>query len=168
MVSVRDFHPEKISRRGELYVWTLAVFSLAALTILRFRVQVVSPWYTVFVVLMFLSATSTTLGNWMDRKTVLSLKPDGLDFQNGLRNVSLNWNEIQEVQIFPSRWGKQAHIVGTHTHFSFRTKSELTHKGEIRSKMGFEHGEFIIEQIIEKGGLQESDQTGKGRYYVRP
>jgi hypothetical protein len=168
MDSVRDFHPEKISRRGEYYIWVLAIFSLAALTALRFRVAEVSPWYTIFVVLMFLSSASITLGNWIDRKTVLSLKSDGLEFHNGLRHVSLNWNEIKEVQIFPSRWGKQAHIVGTHSHFSFRTKSELIHKGEIRSKMGFARGEFIIEQIIEKGGLQESDQTGKGRYYARP
>ena len=124
MDSVREFHPEKISSRGEVFIWVLAVISLAALTYLRSRVAGVSLWYTVFVVLMFLSGASTTLGNWMDRKTVLILRPGGLDFRNGLRDISLNWDEIQEVQVFPSRWGKQAHIVGTHAHFNFRTKSE--------------------------------------------
>jgi hypothetical protein len=168
MDSVREFHPEKISRRAEVTIWVLAVFSLAALTTLRFRVADVSPWYTVFVGLMYLSAASTTLGNWMDRKTVLILRSDGLDFTNGLRDVSFNWDDIQEVQVFPSRWGTQAHIVGTLAHFSFRTKSELTHKGEIRAKMGFAQGEYIIEQILKNGGLQENDQTGKGRYYAHP
>jgi hypothetical protein len=168
MDSVREFHPEKISRRGEVFIWVLAVISLAALTYLRFRVAGVSLWYTVFVVLMFLSGASTTLGNWMDRKTVLILRPEGLDYRNGLRDISLNWDEIQEVQVFPSRWGKQAHIVGTRTHFNFRTKSEFTHKGEIRAKMGFAHGEHIIEQILKNSDLQESAPTGKGCYYARP
>jgi len=149
-------------------MWVLAILSLAALILLRSRIAGVSPWYTVFVVLMVLSAASTTLGNWMDRKTVLILRPKGLDFRNGLRNVSLNWDEIQEVQVFPSRWGKQAHIVGNHAHFSFRTKSELTHQGEIRAKMGFTQGEYIIEQIIKNSGLQKTDQTGNGWYYARP
>ncbi len=149
-------------------MWVLAVVSLAALILLRSQVLVVTPWYTVFVVLLLLLAASTSLGNWMDRKTVLILRPTGLDFCNGLRDISLNWDEIQEVQVFPSRWGKQVHVVGTRSHFSFRTKSELTHKGKIRAKMGFEQGEYIIEQILKNSSLQETDQTGEGRYYARP
>jgi hypothetical protein len=168
MDTTREFRPEEISRRGEVTMWALAIFSLAALVFLRSRVEGVSHWYTVFVTLMSLSAAGTSLGNWMDRKTMLILKPKGLVFRNGLRDVSLSWDEIQEVQVFPSRWGKQAHVVAANGHFSFRTKSELTHKGETRSKMGFAQGEYIIEQILKQGGLQETDHTEKCRYYARP
>ena len=168
MDSKREFHPENISRRAEATLWALAILSLAALVLLRSRIAGVSPWYMVFVVLLAFSAASTTLGNWMDRKTVLILRLKGLDFRNGLRNVTLNWDEIQEVQVFPSRWGKQAHVVGSHAHFSFRTLSELTHRGETRAKMGFAQGEYIIEQIVNNSGLKEIDQTRNGCYYARP
>jgi hypothetical protein len=168
MDSTRVFHPEKISRRGEATMWALAIVSLGAWILLRSSTTAASPWYTVFVLLLILSAASTTLGNWMDRKTVLILRPKGLDFRNGLRDIALAWDEIQEVQVIPSRWGKQAHIVGHDSHFSFRTRSELTHKGKIRAKMGFSKGDYIIEQILNQSGLQETDQTGKGRYYARP
>jgi hypothetical protein len=168
MDTAREFRPEVISRRGEVTMWALAILSLAALVLLRSRAADVSLWYTVFVALMLLSAAGTSLGNWMDRKTLLILRPEGLDFRNGLRDVSFSCDEIQEAQVFPSRWGKQVHVVAANGHFSFRTKSELTHKGEIRAKMGFAQGEYILEQILKQSGLHETDHTEKGRYYARP
>jgi hypothetical protein len=168
MDSIREFHPEKISRQSEVTLWSLAVISLAAFILLRTQSMEVSPWYIVLIVLMLLLAAGTTLSNWMNRRTALILKPGGLEYRNGLRELSLGWEEISEVQVFPTRWGKQAHVVGQHAHFSFRTKSELIRKGEIRSTMGFAHGEHIIEQILKHSGLQELKRTQSGQYYARP
>jgi len=168
MDSIVEFHTERISRRGEAILWVLALTSLAAIIVLRSQKLDVSIWHLAFVLLMLVSAASTSLGNWMDRNTLLTLRPDGVDYRNGLRDVSLTWDEIQEVLIFPSRFGNLVHVIGSNAHFRFRTMSESTHKGNVRDRMGFAQGEFIIEQILKYSGMQEIDQTGKSRSYNRP
>jgi len=164
----RTFHPEKMSRRSEGILWGLAAISVAAWIFLRTQVETGSPWNLVFVVLMVLSAASITLGNWMDRNTVLTLRPDGLDFRNGLRDIHLRWDEIQEVRVFPSRWGNLVHVIGKETGFNFRTLSEVQLKRNSNRRMGFAQGKFIIERILENSGLKEIEQPENGRYYARP
>ena len=168
MNSTREFHPEKISRRSEAITWALALVALAALITLRSQAAPVSYWYFGFVLLVILAAASMTLGNWVDRNTVLTLKPDGIDFHNGLRNAVLKWDEIQEIQVTPSRWGDQVLVAGAEAHFHFRTLSQVTSKSDNRSKMGFTGGEFIIGQIQKNSGLKEVDQPQNSRYYTRP
>jgi hypothetical protein len=168
MNTIRTFHPEKMSRRAEAILWGLAAISMAGWILLRTQNQTGSPWNLVFVVLMVLSAASITLGNWMDRNTVLTLRPEGLDFRNGLRDIHLRWDEIQEVRVLPSNWGNQAHILGKETGFNFRTLSKVQLKGKSSSRMGFAQGMFIIERILENSGLKEIEQPEKGHYYARP
>jgi hypothetical protein len=168
MNSTHEFRPESISRRGEWMTWVLTVISLAALAFLHTQTAQVSIWYYIFVLFMLFTAASISLSNWMDRNTVLTLKPDGIDFRNGLRNVSLQWDQLSEVRVFPSRFGKQVYIQGEFSHFNFRTLSVLERKGEVRNQMGFAQGEHIIQQILTASRLEQVDQSGKGNYYARP
>ena len=117
---------------------------------------------------MFFAAASTSLSNWSDSRTVLRIKPEGIDFTNGLRNVSLAWNEIQEVRINRTRFGKLVQILGANAHFQFRTLSVIERGGKIRAQMGFAASDFILEQILKFSDLQEMDPSDQGRYYVRP
>ena len=168
MKSRLEFHPEEMSRRGEIITWVLAGFSLAILVFLRLIGAGTSPWPLVFVILMTLSAASMTLGNWMDSKTVLILKPEGLEFQNGLRGITFLWDEVQAAEVIPSRWGDLVRIFGEDSHFQFRTMREMIHKGEIRNRMGFAQGGFILEQILKNSDLVETNHSEDGRYYARP
>jgi hypothetical protein len=158
MMSTHEFRPEKMSRRGEVILWTLALVSLAVLLILKGTDNDLSAWNLAFVGFMLLSAGSISFGNWMDR----------LAFRNGLRTVKLDWDQVQTIQVIPTQWGDQAIVSGAGTRFSFRTLSEITRKGEVRNRMGFAQGAFIIEQIVKHGGLVKIDQPEKGRYYARP
>jgi hypothetical protein len=168
MKSVHEFQPETMSRRGEGILWALALVSLAVLVVLKVSGSRISPWNLAFPGLMLLSAGGISLGNWMDRHTVLVLGPDGLSFRNGLRSVHLNWDQVQAMQVIPTRWGDQVHVNGPGTHFSFRTMAEISHSGEVRNRMGFAQGAFIIEQIIRHSGLEKIEQPERGRYYARP
>lgn len=168
MEMAREFHPERLSRRGEVITWGLALITLAGLIYVRSQTATLSIWHYVFTTLMLLLAASATLGNWMDRSTVLTIKTIGLHFRNGLRDVQLKWNEIEVVQVFPSRWGDQVHVVGVDAHFSFRILSEFTFRGKTKGRMGFAGGEFIIQTILKNSALGEVDHTESGRYYARP
>jgi hypothetical protein len=168
MEAVREFHPEDLSRRAEALTWVLAVISLIALIVLGIQNAAVSLWQVAFVILMWFTAGGISLGNWMDRKTILTLRPDGIHFRNGLRDVSLRWDEIQEVQVFPSQWGDRVDVVGNGSHFNFRTMSEIITRDKTRNRMGFAQGEFIIQQILGHSGLREIGQAENNRYYTRP
>lgn len=168
MQATREFHPERISRWSEAILWALAFLSLAIWFFLRLRGEGIHVLTTLFVLFMLFVAASTSLSNWMERKTVLILKPAGVDFTNGLRNISLAWDEIQEIRVIPSRFGKQVQISGADAHFQFRTLSVVERKGEIRAQMGFAAADFILEQILKSSGLKEIDHTDQGRYYARP
>jgi hypothetical protein len=167
MNSTREFRPEEVSRRGEAVTWVLVAISLATLVALRFLNADVSLWQITFTLLMVLAAAGMTLGNWMERNTVLILKPDGVHFRNGLRDVTFTWDQIQQVQVSPTRLGKQVHIVGDHAHFNFRTMVEVIHKGKTQGVIGFAGGDFIIDQILKNSSLREIDQAENGHYYAR-
>lgn len=168
MMSTHEFRPERMSRRGEAILWTLTLVTLAVLVILRAIGSHISAWNLAFAGFMLLSAGSISFGNWMDRQTVLALGPDGLAFRNGLRAVQLDWNQVQAIQVIPTQWGDQAIVSGPETRFSFRTLSEFSRKGEVRNRMGFAQGAFIIAQIVKHGSLVKIDQAEEGRYYARP
>jgi hypothetical protein len=168
MNSTRVFHPEKISRRGEAITWSLAAVSLATLIFLRSQGAGVSLWQMAFVLVMLLAAAGSTLSNWMDRETSLTLKPEGLHFKNGLRDVSMTWDEVQTVSVFPSRFGSRVNVAGVLGHFNFRTMVETTTRRGTHSVMGFAQGAFILQQILKNSDLEVSSQSDKGRYYARP
>jgi len=175
----QEFRPELIPRKGERIAWLLLILALAYLGVGIWSDDGLTWVAITFVSLMFLSAGSITLGNWVDRNTVLRLDPEGVSFSNGLRNISLNWDDVREVRVLESAWGRRVQVRGSATstsssslgisaNFTFRTLGEVFMQGELKGRIGFVEGESILKKIVESSGLQESESTEKVRYYARP
>lgn len=162
-----EFHPVLLSRRGELIAWVTALLVWAAWWIIRLRNLPLFPALPILAVILLLAALSISLGNWMDRQTVLRLDPDRVVYQNGLRHANLTWDEIRQVQVFPSNWGKKVRVVGQNAHFEFRTLGEVKVQGETKGQMGFSAGEGILRNILEAAHLHQIKHPGPGYYYAR-
>lgn len=172
-----EFHPERFSRRGEFTAWSLTVLAFGGWAFILWRGGQASLPYSLLSFFVLLAALAISLTNWMDRRTTLRLDANGVQFENGLRRVRLSWQEIQQVQVFPSRLGRQVRVYGKQSFFSFRTLGEVSLRGEVRSRLGFVEGERILRHILEQSGLQrvEMRQTNDGwsaplsemEYYAR-
>lgn len=162
----RTYRPELLPRQGEINAWLFVLLAGLALGLLH-QQGVVPVFSWIFVIFLLISALSISLGNWMDRRTVLRLASDGVAFENGLRRVRLTWPQINEVRIRPARWGEQIQVIGEQAHFSFNTLGELQFKGENRTKVGFVQGQEILKEILQASGLTKKQQNDQYAYYSR-
>ena len=168
----REYRPTLISRRGELIAWVAFLLVGTTWIILILSGQRYCFAVPVLVIVLLLAALSISLGNWMDRHTVLSIKNGSISYRNGLRNVDIRWESIQEVQILPTQWGKKVHVIADHAHFNFQMLGEVKVYGQVRGQVGFAEGEMILNEIIERSKLHETtatdqDQSKNGVYYAR-
>jgi hypothetical protein len=171
-----EFHPERIPARGERVAWTLAIVTGLTWLVLRWRLPQVPLAALILFLFLLLAALSISFSNWIDRNTVLRLSDEGIAFRNGLRDVTLTWDQIREVRSLPDRWGRRVQVIGERqdtqanrrTSFEFRTLGEVTYQGEVKGRMGFTQGEEILETILSSCGLQEKNKNEGVRYYARP
>jgi hypothetical protein len=159
-----EYRPILLSRRGEWIAWSLTLLVGATWIVLLLSRQPVIRAVPFVAIILCLSAASISLGNWMDRRTVIRIDPKGIFFTNRLRRVRLDWQAIQRLQVIPSRWGKKVRVIGEDSHFEFRTLGEIRVQEEVKGEIGFPQGEEVLRQIIEKSGLHVVKQT-KGEYY---
>lgn len=162
------YRPELLSRRGEWIAWGLALvvwISMLALLLRGIDVILAMP---IVGILLILAALSISLGNWMDRKTFLTFDTDSIAFRNGLRNVSLNWQDIREVRVLPSRWGKKVQVVGENSYFEFRTLGKVNVQGEEKGSVGFAEGDKILHTIVQNSQLEKTKKKENGELYSRP
>ena len=168
----RVFTPELVSRRSEAIAWGSAVMVNGAWLLLIVFNQSMSFWLPILGIPLLLIAIGISLGNWMDRKTILRMDVNGVNFSNGLRHADLRWNEVKEVRVLPAQWGKKVQVFGEEAYFAFHTLGEITSNGKVLGRTGFIDGDWILAQILDKSGLSESkqvdlgDQQG-GYYYSR-
>jgi hypothetical protein len=163
----REYRPILLSRRGEGVAWVTTFLLIIAWTILYFRSEQVGYVIPFLTVILLLSALSISLGNWMDRQTVMYLDEDGISYKNGLRNVRMAWLDLQEVRVIPVRWGKKVQVIGSQAYFAFQTLAELKVLDEVKGRMGFVEGDEILRQILLNSGLQIVERPGEGYYYAR-
>jgi hypothetical protein len=165
----KEFRPELTSRRGELIAWGSTLLVAAGWAVLAATGNRVPGSVPFLGVLLLLAALSISLGNWMDRQTRLQLGPQGIFFQNGLRRVHLQWDEIRQVQVYPGKWGQRVSVIGPNSHFEFRTLGEVTVQGEVKGRMGFVEGEGILREILDAAGLvpKPDSRSTDPYYYVR-
>ena len=168
METAQIFHPKTISRQGERNAWILTGAALIVALTLFWRLSLFPVWIMVFTFFLLLSAIFISLSNWVDRKTILILEPNGVKFRNGLRNVQLSWDQIEKVRVFEDRWGQRVHVLGAEAHFNFRMLSEVEFRGKVGGKMGFPEGETILKEIIQVSGLSLIENQNQDRYYARP
>ncbi len=179
MDETQVFHPELTSRRGELIAWGVTLLVGAAWILLLSTGREVHFAVPFLAVVLLLAALSISLGNWMDRRTLLRIDDGGIAFRNGLRDVRLAWERIKQVQVLPARWGKKVQVVGEEAngqsaHFDFLTLGEVKVLGEVKGRIGFREGDRILEQILERSGLHRVDKEhagpaaqNKSYYYAR-
>jgi len=161
------FCPELLSRRGEFFAWGTSIIVFLGWLILSLNGRQV-PFAVPFLgIILVLAALAISLGNWMDRKTELRLDAGGVTYKNGLRYAALKWNEINEIKVFPSKWGKKVHVLGAAAHFNFRTLGEVKVQDEVKGRMGFAEGDKILSIILKQANLKEIAGPGSGYYYGR-
>lgn len=164
---MQEYHPELLSRKGEATAWFSTAMVFVGWLILSTSGKPVSPAIPFLAFLLLLSALGISLGNWMDRRTRLQILPDKVYFENGLRKTALKWQDIQQIRVIPSSWGKKVHVIGSSSHFFFRTLGVVKVQGELKGKMGFADGEKILTHILENTGLRLVENTGNNYYYQR-
>jgi len=161
------FRPELLSRRGEFIAWGTSILVLLGWLILSLNGRQILSAVPFLGIILVLAALAISLGNWMDRKTELRLDAGGVTYENGLRHAALKWNEINEIRVFPSKWGKKVHVLGATAHFNFRTLGEVKVQDEVKGRMGFAEGDKILSVMLEQANLKEIAGPGPGCYYGR-
>lgn len=171
-MAIQEFRPELISRRGELIAWGSALLVGGAWFVLGKSAGHASLLVPLLAIPLLIAAFSISLGNWMDRHTVLRLDAEGVRFSNGLRHVRLKWDQIQQVRVLPAPWGKKVQVFGEQVYFGFYTLGEVKAQGRVLGRTGIAEGEFALQRILESAHLHEvhtlsPDQEQEGYYYVR-
>lgn len=166
--SSQEFRPVLTNRNGEVLAWLAALSLGAAAIALRGQGGVFTgslPYLAGFVGLV---AAGISLSNWMDRQTVLRLDDRGVFFTNGLRRVSLSWDQIDQISIFSGALGKRVQVVGGVQHFEFRYLSEVAVLGSSQGRLGFPDGVTILATLLREAGLQRDPASqGNTVYYSR-
>ena len=166
MLEPGEFRPELLTRRGEWTAWSLTLAAGVGMWFLN-RSGYIPAWAWIFCFFLLFSGVSISLGNWLDRSTVIRLDADGIRFENGLRRVRLGWHEVQKVAVMPARWGKSVQVIGEKTHFGFKTLGEVHFQGEMRGRTGFSEGEAILDVILHKAKLELVEESKNAYYYAR-
>jgi hypothetical protein len=168
VIKMRAYRPILIPRRGEIIAWGLFILVGAVWLALVYSGNSVPGAFPFMAVLMLFLAAGISLGNWMDRHTLIRLSEDSIEFSSGLRRVHLNWSQLQRIYVLPSRLGDMVQVFGEGGFFQFRILGEVRVRGELRGRMGFEAGEEILREMIKLSGLKTVDKQGDGDYYARP
>jgi hypothetical protein len=165
--TIKEYKPLLIPRRGEVIAWLLTLLVGVVIMVYALTGQTAPVLLWIFALILVFSALLISLSNWVDRHTVIRIQPGGIEFHNGLHNVDLTWEQIDEIRIQSSEWGKRVQIYGERTHFVFRTLGEVHLRGKLQGRLGFESGEDILHQVVANSGLQIADHSGEDYYYAR-
>jgi hypothetical protein len=162
-----EFKPVISGRRSEIYGWLLVVLMGGAWWTMGRQGISYAGFILLFFFVFLILAAGTSLANWMERRTLLRLTPDHIHFENGLRNVTLSWDEIREVQVLPTRRGQSVEIVGRNRHFHFQIARDVEVLGTVLGRVGFADGKQILAEILSHTELQKIERSQPGRYYTR-
>ena len=166
MSDVREFRPELMPRKGEFNAWALAVGLGIGLYLAISTWPDLPGFLWIFEGVMIFSALAISLGNWMDRRTVLRLDADGIAFDNGLRSVRLGWPEVQNVAVVETRSGKRIQVQAERSHFTFKTLTVMSMFGQsVRS--GFAAGQEILDMILKSSNMKLTKEAEGVYYYAR-
>ncbi len=167
MSDLKQYHPELVPRKGERTAWALTLLMTLGLFLLKHEWGSIPASAWIFWAFLLFSAFSISLGNWMDRQTVLTLSEEGLSFVNGVRRVHFRWDEIQRVRVFPARWGKTVQVLAADSHFDFHTLGEVSYQGKEVGRMGFAEGEQILAEIVDAAQLTLKREENGSYEYAR-
>ncbi|MGB9521807.1 MAG: hypothetical protein ACPL6F_03525 [Anaerolineales bacterium] len=167
MTKPKRFQPILASRAGEGNAWILTFLVFIIWLFMRLSGQKLSWSVTAFLAFFALVACLISLGNWVERHTLIMMDADGISFENGLREVRLNWGEIEHVWVKPSVWGKRVRVQGKGKQFDFHTLGEVKYKGTVKAHTGFAEGDEMIRRIVLNSGLGIAEDLGDSYSYTR-
>ena len=144
-------------RRGEFTAWALALLLGLSLFIVSSSSQL-SLFLWVFEGILIFSALSISLGNWMDRRTVLRLSGDEIAYENGLRSVRLRWSEVQNVAVVEGKSGKRVQVQSADSHFTFKTLTVMNMFGQ-SAQTGFEAGHEILNIVLHSADMKLTKES---------
>jgi hypothetical protein len=165
-LSVQEYKPERLSRRGELFAWLSAGIAAAGWLVYRLQGELRIPGLPWLVGFLLLAAAGISLANWIDRHTRLKIGANGLTFSNGMQHITLAWQEIEQLEVYPSRFGDRVKVLGTRQ-FNFRLYKEVAVAGEVKGRMGFKEGELIVAKIVERAQLSQVESEDSVITYAR-
>ena len=163
----RTYKPELQPRRGEYIAWVSFVGMTAGVLILKLVNHTMIYWAVISAALLLLIGLAISLGNWMDRSSELTLREDGVSFTNGLRKASLNWDEIEKVVVYSTRWNKKVRVIGKQAYFDFSTLGDVKYQEQVQYQIGFSKGNEIMDEIIQKSGLTKMENSDGAYTYSR-
>ena len=164
---IQEYHPELLPRRGEAVSWTLAILAGIFLLVFQFLLIPIPVWMILIFFLFLFSALIISLGNWMDRSTVLWFTYNEIGYKDGIRKIQLTWGELDRVEVYSSTFGEKVSVIGQARRFNFRLMGEVKLRGETKGRLGFKDGEMILKTILEKSRLFRLETNGGNRYYSR-
>jgi hypothetical protein len=162
------YQPVLLPRRGELIAWLCAIMCAVAWLVLHLAKSPVFIGLKILAALLIFISIAISMSNWMDRRTVLKIDPQGIAFENGLRKAQLGWQDIRRVEVISSSLGNKVRVLGDAAHFDFRTLAEVKLGGELKGQMGFQDGEKILKEIIQQADLKETGNPEEGCVYYVP
>lgn len=162
----REFRPELMPRKGEWLAWLASIGLFLGLFLGGERWGPLPFIYWAFAGFILFSALSISLGNWVDRRSVIRLGAEGIAFENGLRSVRLTWPEVQNVAVAPTRLGRRVQVQGAQSHFTFKTMSESAMGGQLM-RTGFADGQEILETILRECGMKLKAEKDGMEIYAR-
>jgi len=154
-------------RTGEGNAWILTFLVFIVWFFMRLSGQTIPLSVTFFLIFMMLTASLISLGNWVERRTRIELDAEGIRFENGLRKVRMQWDEIHDVWVKPAVWGNRVRVSGKGKQFDFHTLGEVKYKGLVKAHTGFVEGEELIRLIVLNSGLSIAADRGNILIYTR-
>jgi hypothetical protein len=163
-----EFKPLLTPRRSEFTAWALTLFMLLIVIFAPLE-GLGKSGGIIFLVFLGFSAVMMSVGNWVERNTYLRIEEDRVTYFNGAREVSLGWQEINKVEVHPSRFGDRIIVSSESAGFRYQSLGSISMNDKISGRVGFEQGEQILEMILEQSGLSivESQQSDRPYYYSR-
>lgn len=153
-----EFTPQRTPHSAETTVWILSLAAGVAWLWMLPRQSAFAPMLgTLFGVLAFLGL-GLALNAWMEQRTRLQLTPDGITYTNGLRRVTFEWQEIEQIVVQVMRNGRILRLQGNAQQIQFR----------IETAGGFADGQRILSLLLQHSNLQrQPEQTSGATYYSR-
>ena len=155
-----------MSRKAEWLAWLSSIGLFMGLIIVSSTAGPVSLLFWGFAYFLLFSAGSISLGNWMDRRSVLRIDADGVAYENGLRTVHFKWPDIQNVAVVLTKLGKRVQVQTAQAHFTFKTMGELAMAGQL-FRAGFADGDEILARILEQTKMVVKAEQDGMTYYAR-
>jgi hypothetical protein len=128
----------------------------------------VPSFLIISLIAVLLSAALISFGNWNDRRSLLALDQDTLEWRSALGSIRLSWDQVREVWAVPAGRSWRLLVLGDTARFSFRAASVLTLGGLNRLEYGYPQGARAAGLIRLRAGLGTPQAEGAGWVARRP